>query len=619
MIMKRAWILLLLSVNPGYAQEPAAPIEGQATLPTVVIDDVSSSEALSLDPFIPRTRVELSPGTGNGSLNRRLLDALPFSGADQGTPGAMTQFRGVGRSTEDTNVQTLGVPLNPAQGGGFDLSSFPAYLWSSARFQLGLPQGAYDLRASSGTLTLVPWTEHALQDSDANQNVRAVRLTQNFARRLSQTSVGAHTLNARHAPLQAAANLGYSQGVVEGPSGSLSARLRANPSSMIQAHVLATDLKAETPGPARYPTPDAFQRTKRIIPVLQSEWKLASKSHFRLSSFYDSGRLENFDPRSAYESWQASKQWGVEAAQTLDALRIGATFRRAHYESWSNDGNAFRSPGESQSHASIARTLIWDEHWSGEPFLQGDWVESLGFYPGGGVAIRYDFDRPLALYARASSTPRFPTLIDRYFTYAPMFGFKGFKGNAQLNPERNLSVLFGSEARAGALELRTEFFYQRKDDLQIRSPLESDLSYDTMLNQGRGNLFVLTQMSDWKATPWLTPYLRATYARSEILETGAPFPFQPEWIGILGVDLHSERGAFSVKLWNRAQSSVSSDLSGSVRLPGFSLWSAELALDVGSSFEFSFRAENLADRKAELSSGFPLPGRVFALFVSGSF
>ena len=99
---------------------------------------------------------------GSGTLQKSLSDQIALPVISTSVPGNNVQFRGLGRSAEDTDVQAFGIPLNPPQGGGFDLSIFPQFIWSSYEFQPGPALGTFDPRGTAGSLTLVPWTEQAL-------------------------------------------------------------------------------------------------------------------------------------------------------------------------------------------------------------------------------------------------------------------------------------------------------------------------------------------------------------------------------------------------------------------------------------------------------------------------
>src|SRR4051812_17803177 len=109
----RVFFFCLAALLPG-AVAHAQEIE----LPPAVAEG-SAADVLLQDPVVPVREGKPAPNTGTVGVERSLLDdlALPISASG---PGELANFRGLGRSSEDTNVQTLGIPLNGPQGGGFD-------------------------------------------------------------------------------------------------------------------------------------------------------------------------------------------------------------------------------------------------------------------------------------------------------------------------------------------------------------------------------------------------------------------------------------------------------------------------------------------------------------------
>lgn len=609
--MKKTWLAFLLALS-------AAPALRAQELAPIIVEETSSSQTLAYDPIVTPVKLRVQGMTGNGSIQRRLSDELPFSTVDSAQPGMITQFRGLGRTVEDVNVQSLGVPLNYPQGGGFDLSVFPSYLWSGAQFQLGPQQGAYDAKSSSGTLTLIPWTDAAL-GSDMRGQGRASQL---YARGLGQTAVGGRTSGDG---TRAAALVGYSQGRVTGPSGSMSAALKVNESVRIRTHVLATRLEVLDSGSSTFPTPNGKQVTSRWIPVLQSEARLGSTRFLRTTAFYDSTRLDNdngfTDALTRFVSTATPRQAGIELAYLDDDFRFGFLGRRVFYQSVSEDsfyGVLEQNPApEWQTHLSLSRTHVLDRHWSWEPQLQGDWVEGgPGFRLGGGIGVRYDFEAPRALYARAAFTPRFASLVDRYFYFPAIGGERGFRGNPALEPERNVTAVLGYETRGAEARSRTEFFYQGKENLHARSALPSDpATFDTLSNSGRGRMFALVSTWEWPAFTQVALFSTGSFTDARTIETSRPYAYQPKWTGILGARVHDpEDRRWSFRLWARASTEFEAD--ANKRLPGYTLVHADIDFSIGERFFFQLRLENLGDRRIEITRGYPLLGRVGALNVT---
>jgi hypothetical protein len=135
--------------------------EDLLVLPPVIVKG-TATDLILVDQVSPQTHVSHGFDGSSGSSVKALEENLSLPVSQYGSGAPLSQFKGLGRSVEDTNVQTLGVPLNLPQGGGFDFSTFPQFFWASYRFQAGAGLGAYDPRAVSGTLTLTPWTYETL-------------------------------------------------------------------------------------------------------------------------------------------------------------------------------------------------------------------------------------------------------------------------------------------------------------------------------------------------------------------------------------------------------------------------------------------------------------------------
>ena len=86
--------------------------------------DVSPIDFLAEDPIVPVLAGPVQrPTLRKASIQHTLTNDLPYAATDPSRPGQTSQFLGLGSSSEDTDVQTLGIPLNSPQGGGFDFSS----------------------------------------------------------------------------------------------------------------------------------------------------------------------------------------------------------------------------------------------------------------------------------------------------------------------------------------------------------------------------------------------------------------------------------------------------------------------------------------------------------------
>ena len=138
--------------------------ESEVILP-LITKTGAPAEVLMDDPIVPARKGKVSLNSAAGSIQNSLQNQLPIPITDSGKPGNLGQVRGFGPSAEDVDVQAFGLSLNPPQGGGFDLSTFPQFLWSSFNFQSGPALNSMNQSAASGTLRLIPWSVQALKES----------------------------------------------------------------------------------------------------------------------------------------------------------------------------------------------------------------------------------------------------------------------------------------------------------------------------------------------------------------------------------------------------------------------------------------------------------------------
>ena len=155
-------LYLLMSARGAVAE--------QIDLPPIVKEG-AAGEVLQFDAVVPAQSGAVGGVTGNGSVVSGLQDQLPVSLSQSGRPGNLAQVRGYGISSEDVDVQSFGISLNPPQGGGFDLSVFPFYLWSGFNFQSGPSLNGLNPSARSGTLALIPWSADALKKTGPQSRV----------------------------------------------------------------------------------------------------------------------------------------------------------------------------------------------------------------------------------------------------------------------------------------------------------------------------------------------------------------------------------------------------------------------------------------------------------------
>jgi hypothetical protein len=580
----RIYIFVTVSVVSLSFQNSLRADDTTVLAPIVV--EGSTADALLYDPIVS-TRVDhVAPTSSNGSVVRKFEEALPVPVTDYGTPGTTTQLRGLGRTVEDTNVQTLGVPLNPVIGGGFDLSSFPEFFWSNYSFHLGPSTGGFDPRAASGTLSLTPWTAAALRANDGKTNARVTELV---SKGLNQASVAGAYENV-------AALVGLSSYNAKGPTGSLSARLTHNENIDVRAHLLATSIDRTSPGPNTDPTPQARLKTDRWIPVLEANFSASQELLIKESAFYDRNSVRFVNPaNSIRDSYDRSSQIGSETVALWNDWTFGLSFRRTEFTQIGGE-----APNEWIGHLQAER-LLRAGPWTTQASVQADWMNLYGARPGASLGERYDITSDWGVFAKGNFTYRYPSLQDRYYQGA------SFVANPNLSLERALSFNIGNQWKYGQFEATEQFYLQFRSDAQL---LQYNPGTDLLTVVNGGDVRQLSYWDDftWHALSFLDLGNALRLSSSKVDLTDSRIPYDPLLTEILSLRFHHLN-------WN-AGSAFRVVTSSPDGLGGTNGGYALFDLDAGLRYQnlgLQGRVDNVLDRRIQVYQGYPWPGRLFSL------
>lgn len=595
---------LIFLTPPSFAIESSvSDIELPAiTKEGVTEEDLSEELLLTPDPIIRAQRGQLNLNSGTGFIQNSIQNQLATPFSDSGLPGNRTQMRGLGLSPEDVDVQIFGISLNPPQGGGFDFSTFPQYLWADFQFQSGPALHSIDPSATAGTLALVPWTLRALSHSPTSGwkiQGRGYSSSQGVQQIAASAREGG-TL---------AIIAGYSRLKVTGPSMGFSSRWnwqseknRGNQENYTGSfHLLASDLDAESPGSVLFPTPLARMRSQRALGVFQNDFQFSSESSLRFSIFSDFLALDYNDPGS-YQSKDSPKQWGAETTYRLGDWKWSLGARQIKMVS---SHLLDEVPVQSIGNVQISRGISWTNTLL-EPMIQAVWATSYGVLPGGSLGLRQEWEQgKRALFARVTFSRRIPSLLDRYYV------FPGFVGNPHLKTERNWTGVVGGEVRSKAFDISVQAYAQVREDARVVQGASVTNLNDARIQALTGKAVAyLSDSLDWSHS--------VTFSRSTVSATGFDFPYVSPWMGNSGFSLHSEKPHRS---WEgvinlRFEGSRVFDVSTGDRLPAYGVIDLGFSFELTSQIFLSSRCENLLDRPIELIQGFPL-GRTFSMMISG--
>jgi hypothetical protein len=577
-----------------------------------IIKDASPLDLLAHDPIIPVEQGTPKINTSSGSVEHSLANDLPYSVTDEASPGQLSQFRGLGRSSDETDVQTLGIPLNYPQGGGFDFSTFPQFFWADFRFQPGPSPAGLDPRGIAGTMSLLPWTAKAISDESTSSRYTALYSNSD----LTQLSVGAKYKD------QVAVLAGNTSGLASGPSASLSGRLYEDGKLALRYHLLFTDIDAEIDENP----PEVIAEhstTLRTIPVVQADWKITPELLLKSSVYYDNNRLRTDDPSGDDFSQERTDQFGAENALFYEGWKLGASSREVRYNATASGEAAFFQT-ENISSFQLSKLLKSESEGGGafmiEPTVQAMNVSDQGFYPEGTLGLREEWGQASrsssgmthsAVYARGNYARRFPSIVDRYLNIPNANPEFAVVANPNLQVEKDVTAIVGAETKQNKWDLSIQGYYQIRYNAEIA--VDGPTGH-TLINSDNARLASLVLTGGANLPHDVRFYDAANFTYSHVNALDTRFPYIPNFIDTLGLEgqITNQLGA-DVEF--RAQSSAY--VSGALSLDSLAY------VDIGASYQLLpsvkvlGRIENLIGNDIVLDPFSPPKQRVFSVAVAG--
>ena len=567
-----------------------------------IIKNSLSGVLLSEDEIVPSVKGSVSPGLNGGSIQNAIVNRLGVSVTEYGHPGMGAQVRGLGTSSEDVDVQALGVSLNPPQGGGFDLGQFPQFLWSDFEFQNGPSLGGLNPVASAGTLKLTPWTLSALEKGDFYATGKSFF-----------SSLGVNQFSAGGAYKKRIAWVGgYSSLKVRGPALGLSARWGQLGAKNFggfrysgQVHFLGADLDSDSPGSLVFQTPGARLRKQRWIPLLENEFYLNESMHLSSSFYLDRTDLDYADPGRSFYSNSTSFQWGTQNIFSWNQFKFGMSFKEVTFRS-----DYVVAPTQEFVNFLAARDFEFGASrlFLLQPNLQAIWVSELGWIPQGSLGARYNLPPGSgSLFGRVGYSQKVPSLLDRYSPPNPY----GMRGNAALKPEIDWTTTLGWDAKPFGISSVFKIYGQYRQDARV-------LTSTSLINLGEAFVFASSMDLSYLVTSGLNLEHHLTWSQSRLFSTGHPFPYLSDWIGVFSIRVDSKADFLRPEWVTSVRWSGSRTFLGSSpeTLPPYLVIDMGLQLRMSKNVLASIRVENLLDHVIEVQKDFPI-GRSVSLQVVG--
>lgn len=463
--------------------------------------------------------------TASGSVAKNVGNQIPIPVLDSGRPGGNSQIRGLGKSAEELSVQTLGVSLNPAQGGGFDFSMLPSFLWADFQFSTS---------SAGGRIQLTPWTALQMKESKtAGQRYGMQFGSQGDFQALAGASI----------PLKSSLLVGINSGNLNGISGSWSGKHIISPRNTLHAHLLATDHRAQMPGTVSFPTTRAHQRGKRWIPILNHNWTLNPQATLDSTAYWDGSELEFQDPDYGMSSRDFTRRFGMSQEYRWKNLTLNGTFDHLQYYQ-----TGFRPPDENHGRLGIQQKIIIRDRptsiLSISPHLELVHATSMESYPVANVMMHhdyyFDYNRKTNSFFQMSFSRRLPSLVDRYYN------LPWYQGNPQLKPESVVTFSTGTKIHAKKLELSFQLQNQLRWATQVQTMRSvegkenfhsstSNYKILTMENRGKASVLSLIQQLKMPIASSLEINESTLISHSRIFHNNSEFPLLPRFTQLIGL------------------------------------------------------------------------------------
>ena len=526
--------------------------------------------------------MKIPSSLGKQSRVSTLSRTSVFPSDNLGYPsGAILSGTG-GRTADDTQVSTLGVPLNAAQGGGADFSAFPSFLWSDVETS---PQGV------SGNIQFKLWTRETLA-SLPTQSTRS-QFTSSYRRDVQSFSFSTKQENM-------AVTAGLNTGELEGPAGALSYSLIREPVRHLMFHIIATSDDGVNPGSITFPTPHAHKKMWRVIPVLEFHQEFNETLTLETTAFSDLQELQFTDPANPlYSSDDRIQQYGIENAVLLNPYTFGLSCRSVHYVS-----STFHELKEWPLESRLSRDFNLSDLSAAKLTATANYLDTVGTYPGAKAAIKVARTPKQYYFGELNTTPKMPTLINRYYQIS---GY--FNGNPALKPERVNALIFGFTGDLGKFQTTTTAKAEYRNQIQVNQN-------QTVVNAGNASLLYLTEECTYIFMDALKLTTGTLLSYSRLQDQALPYPDLPTFSQTVQL-IFNPSDRMELNLLGKYVGP--STAAGGRFHPNYTLIDWGGRYHFNQNYALSMGIDNIFDDRAQVVLDYPLPGRIGYLALQASF
>jgi hypothetical protein len=573
------------------ARSFAATDETVITLPRAQFSGNATFETLNDDTFVPTEKTSLTNDRASTLDNFKF--ETPYALQDLGYPGGQTGINIGGRSIEDTQVTTLGIPLNLPEGGGADFAFFPVFLWNEVDIRQTTSSAGFAPSASSGQVEFIPWTRASLVNPATPSTIARAGITYDHD---SQ----AYSFGVKHDDY--ALLIGTTTGLLTGPSGEASYLVMQNSTGHIFFHVIATDETANSPGSDTLKTPGATLENWRVLPVLETGFHLARGLELQTTAYADINSLNYIDPNTpANSSDTRTHQFGLENAivKGVDTLALSARFVDF-------TGASFGELHDFPVYAGLTHEIFLSNESSMKITANGTYENNEGVAPGGKVSFKFASSEKTYPFAEVNTVAKMPTLVDRYSSYGDFF-----HGNPGLKPERVYAALYGyryeNDHRLFVSTLKGEY----RLGIQVATP-----DYTSVVNGGNAYLFSLNEEASTAFYKWLDANTSALFTYSKLMDSSFSYPDLPYATLTAGLVAHSHE-QFAIGAHTRLVG-TSAGAGGRQHL-GYALFDTEFQYRILKELLLKGGIDNVFNSDGQAILDYTLEGRTYFASLNASF
>ena len=571
---------------------------------------------------IPARRIEQL----GGESVRDVLGLVPGVAVRQyGARGAVTSISLRGHTSGQVLVLLDGRRLNTAQAGAVDLADIPLCNVERIEVMYGGGSTLYGADALGGVINIItrgagerPETTVRTELGSFGHNREVLHTTARagslrLAFDVEHTSArNDYPYIGRTGAIERRQNAGF-----RALRGALRVDRRFSSGAELQLSYQVGRLRKRVPGSIQFPSPHAWQADDQRL-FLASYRHITGDGQWRALLHHDEFLLHYVDPDAP-----------VPIDSRITNIKTAFELVATNY----SDSERFRATWGVELRSDRGRSAStggWHSDCTAAAFVQGKRRRGANRYIGGlrlerhsafgaqlcpHVGYAHEFAEGKVLRVNLTRSFRAPTFNDLYWQ-EDAFSV----GNPNLRPElgHTLDVSFDRLVREGTL--RAALFFTDLRQAIVWQPNARGKWQPG--NVGRAQLYGAelswhgARLGQFELSSHIT-LQRPTNLSPDPNQRGRLLPYQPQAVGELELSYRGAQGYATVVL--RGEGLRYTNFANTASLPGFCLLDVHIGRKLGSHWQARLSLTNALDKRYELISGYPMPGRELKLALWRSF